>query len=342
MTEQVEQKLVNLGQLKKAIDKKAGSTSQSQDQYAKAITVEDSSKYDEKMELLCSTIKDFTDPSKDSHKALITADYANKQKIAENYTALDCSKQVYNTGFITENSVTKSYNSAYTRNTAKGNKATAEIVSDYAAYGGGSDAKYSYSHHIEQKADKNEASVLVIDKAKNILSGNSYTTDENAKSVALTTNHVGLPGVFVNKNDKHHTRKNNKYVEYYASYNINNTTSITTDCVRIKKFFTATCSFENKNKPVLPPPIFIDPASAPSTPTSSSTTSSSRAAVDDDRFVSNNQEMVAELGIEVVGIKHNEDFYAKGDLKSLVAYLTLDNVTMYKPIPEGDFEAYFN
>lgn len=341
MTEQVEQKLVNLGQLKKAIDKK-GSTSQSQDQYAKAMTVEDSSKYDEKMELLCSTIKDFTDPSKDSHKALITADYANKQKIAENYTALDCFKRVYNTSFMTENSITKSYNSAYTRNTAKGNKATAEIASDYAAYGSGSNAKNSYSRHIEQKADEDEASVLVIDKAKNILSGNSYTTDENAKSVALTTNYVGLPGVFVNKNDEHHTRKNNKYVESYASYNINNTTSITTDYVCIKKFFTATDSYKNKNKPVPSPPIFIDPVSAPSAPTSLSTTSSSRAAVDDNRFVSNNQEMVAELGIEAVGIKHNEDFYAKNDLKPLVAYLTLDNVTMYKPIPEGDFEAYFN
>lgn len=37
MTEQVEQKLVNLGQLKKAIDKKGSSTSQSQDQYAKLL-----------------------------------------------------------------------------------------------------------------------------------------------------------------------------------------------------------------------------------------------------------------------------------------------------------------
>lgn len=294
------------------------------------------------MELLCSTIKDFADPSKDSHKALITADYDNKQKIAENYTALDCSKRVYNTGFITENSVARSYNSAYTRNTAKRNKATAEIASDYAAYGGGSDAKYSYSHHIEQKADKDEASVLVIDKVKNILDGNSYTTNENVKSVALTTNHADLPGVFVNKNDEHHTQKNNKFVKSYANYSINNTASITTDCVCIKKFFTATDSYENKNKPVPSPPIFIDPVSAPSAPTSLSTTSSSRAAVDNNRFVSNNQEMVAELGIEAVGIKYNEDFYAKDDLRPLVAYLTLDNVTMYKPILEGDFEAYFN
>lgn len=318
MTEQVEQKLVNLGQLKKAIDKKADSTSKSQDQYVKAITAEDASEYDKKIDLLCTVIKDFTDSPKDSHKALITADYINKQKITENYTALDCSKQVYNTGFITENSVAKSYNSAYTCDTAKGNEATTKVTSDNAEYGIDNDVHALCLRHVEQKANDDEASVLVIDKKQNMLQGNSVTTNENTKSVALTTNHIGLPGVFVHKGDEYHENNNNNmHASSNTDLRINNTASITTDCMRIKKAFTAMYAYESKIKHEPP-------------------------KIDDFKYVDNKQEVTAELGIEAAGIKCNEDFYAKGDLKPLVAYLTLGNVTMYKPIPEGDFEAYFN
>lgn len=318
MTEQVEQKLVNLGQLKKAIDKKGSSTSQSQDQYAKAIEVKDNSKYDEEMDLLCSAIEGFTDPSKDSHKTLVTADYANKQKLQKNYTALDCSKHVYDTNFTTINSIKKQYNSAYVRNTAKENKATVEVASDNVCYGMTNDIGAYHACHVEQKADKDEASVLVTDENRSVLNDNSVTTNENTKSVALTTNHVNLPGVFVNKNDEYHKNDNNNM---YASCNIdlriNNTASITTDCVRIKKFFTAMYAYESKIKHEPP-------------------------KIDDYKYIDNKQEVTAEIGIKTIDVKTKTDYYTKQDVKPLIAYLTLDDITMYKPISEGDFEAYFN
>ena len=313
MTEQVDKKLVNLGQLKKAIDKKAGSTSQSQDQYAKAITVEDSSKYDEKMELLCSTIKDFAAPSKDSHKALIAADYANKQKIAENYTALDCS--VWNNTNYTHGShqISKRYYKAYTCNSAIKNNAAIKVANDSTDYI--EDATGAvHSIHADQTASKDKACVLVADELyyKNDSNVTGPDKDEQTKSVALTTDFLNLPSMLIANKVKQHF-SSNELGFYSTDLNIDDVTKLTTDCLYIKKFFTAK--------------DFVKFDTSKLTP---------------DKNVSNEQEMVVKLGIEAVGIKHNEDFYAKDNLKPFVAYLTLDNVTMYKPIPEGDFEAYFN